>query len=70
MVIMEKFNERKSKLKRLMIDIDDLKVNPIGEDFGEVKINDKFELNDEVKQVINISKNDYLDLEYIFIITI
>ena len=67
---MEKFNERKSKLKRLMIDIDDLKVNPIGEDFGEVKINDKFELNDEVKQVINISKNDYLDLEYIFIITI
>ena len=70
MVIMEKFNERKSKLKRLMIDIDDLKVNPIGEDFGDVKLKDEFEINDEIKKVIKISKNDYLDLEYIFITTI
>jgi hypothetical protein len=70
MVIMEKFNERKSTLKRLLVDIDDLKVNPLTDDFGDVKLKDEFEINDEIKKVIKMSKNDYLDLEYIFITTI
>lgn len=64
---MEKFNERKSKLQRLIIDIDNLKVNPIPSDFKTIDLNDQFEVNDEVKKVIKISKNEYLDLEYVFI---
>jgi hypothetical protein len=67
---MEKFKQRKSTLQRLMVDIDNLKVNPVPEIFGNIKLKDKFDLNDEIKQVIKISKNDYLDLEYIFITTI
>lgn len=64
---MEKFNEKKSKLQRLIIDIDSLKVNPIPADFKTIGLNDQFEVNDEVKKVIKISKNEYLDLEYVFI---
>ncbi|MFY8169589.1 MAG: hypothetical protein ACOVK2_00575 [Candidatus Fonsibacter sp.] len=67
---MEKFKERKAKLQRLMINIDDLRVNPVCESLGEINLKDTFDFNDEVIQVIKISKNDWLDLEYIFVTTI
>jgi hypothetical protein len=67
MVIMKKFKERKGELQRLMINVDNLKVNPVGESLGEIKLKDTFDFNDEVLKVIKISKNDYLDLEYIFV---
>jgi hypothetical protein len=67
---MKKFKERKGELQRLMINVDNLKVNPVGESFGEINLKDTFDFNDEVIQVIKISKNDWLDLEYIFVTTI
>jgi len=67
---MEKFKERKAKLKRIMINVDNLKVNPVCNSFGEINLKDTFECNDEVSQVIKISKNEWLDLEYIFVTTI
>jgi hypothetical protein len=67
---MEKFKERKGNLERLIINIDDLKVNPVHESYGEINLKDTFDFNDEVLQVIKISKNEYLDLEYIFVTTI
>ena len=68
--IMKKFKERKGELQRLMINVDNLKVNPVGKSFGEINLKDTFDFNDEVIQVIKISKNDWLDLEYIFVTTI
>jgi hypothetical protein len=67
---MEKFKERKGELQRLMINVDNLKVNPVGESLGEINLKDTFDFNDEVLKVIKISKNDWLDLEYIFVTTI
>lgn len=67
---MKKFKERKGELQRLMINVDNLKVNPVGESFGGINLKDTFDFNDEVIQVIKISKNDWLDLEYIFVTTI
>jgi hypothetical protein len=67
---MKKFKERKGELQRLMINVDNLKVNPVCDSFGKINLKDTFECNDEVSQVIKISKNDWLDLEYIFVTTI
>ena len=64
---MEKYNTRKGKLQRLIIDIDNLKVNPVSDDLQNFYLNDQLIINDELKKVIKISKNEYLDLEYVFI---
>ena len=70
----EIFKERKSKLERIVIDISDLKVNPSTYDFDFYHIGGTFNFwrNDIPikKEIIKISRNEWLDLEYIFIKTV
>ena len=70
----ETFKERKSKLERIVIDISDLRVNPSTYDFEFYHIGGKFNfwINDVPikKEVIKITENKWLGLEYIFIKTI
>jgi len=70
----EKFKQRKGELERIMIDISDLRVNPATTDFSfyYVGATFNFHINDIPirKEVIKISRNEWLDLEYIFIKTV
>lgn len=70
----ETFKERKSKLERIVIDISDLRVNPSTYDFEFYHIGGTFNfwINDVPikKEVIKITENKWLGLEYIFIKTI
>jgi hypothetical protein len=68
------FKERKSNLERIIIDISDLRANhsTIDFDFYYVGGTFNFHINDVPikKEVIKISKNEWLDLEFIFIKTV
>jgi len=70
----EIFKERKSKLERIVIDISDLRVNPSTYDFDFYFIGGTFNfyINDIPirKKIIKITKNEWLNLEYIFIKTV
>ena len=70
----ETFKERKSKLERIVIDISDLRVNPSTYDFDFYHIGGTFNfwINDIPikKEVIKITENKWLGLEYIFIKTV
>ena len=70
----EIFKERKSKLERIVIDISDLRVNPSTYDFDFYHIGGTFNfwINDIPikKEVIKITENKWLGLEYIFIKTV
>ena len=70
----EKFKERKSELERILIDVSDLRINQSTTDFSFYYVGGTFNLwvDDEPirKEVIKISQNEWLDLEYIFIKTV
>lgn len=71
---LEKFKERKSNLERIIVDVSNLTVNHSKTDFSFYFIGGKFNMYfDETpieKEVIKISRNEWLDLEYIFIKTV
>jgi hypothetical protein len=70
----EIFKERKSKLERILIDISDLRINQSTKDFSFYSVGSRFNfhINDIPirKEVIKISRNEWLDIEYIFIKTV
>lgn len=70
----EKFKKRKSELERIIIDISDLRANHSKTDFSFYYIGGVFKIHIDgisiKKEVVKILKNEWLDLEYIFIKTI
>lgn len=75
MIKEEEYEERKSKLELFIIDISDLRVNPSKVDYLpfeiEVGVTFDFHVNDTPikKEIVKITKNNWLDLKYIFIKT-
>lgn len=74
MMTEEKFKERRSKLERILIDISDFKVNQATTDFSFYYVGGTFNLwiDDEpiLKEVIKITRNQFLNLECVFVKTI
>ena len=70
----EIFKERRSKLERILIDVSDFKVNQATIDFSFYYVGGTFNLwvDDEpiIKQVIKITRNQFLNLECVFVKTI
>lgn len=70
----ETFKERKSKLERVVIDISDLRANHSTIDFDFYYVGGTFNFwvddNPIKKEVVKINRNNFLDLEFIFIKTI
>ena len=70
----EIFKERRSKLERILIDVSDFKVNQATTDFSFYYVGGTFNLwvDDEpiIKQVIKITRNQFLNLECVFVKTI
>ena len=70
----ETFKERKSKLERIVIDISDLRANHSTTEFDFYYVGGTFNFwvddNPIKKEVVKINRNNFLDLEFIFIKTI
>jgi len=70
----KKFKERKSKLERIVIDLSDLKTNHSTTDFDFWYVGGTFNFwlddNPIKKEVVKINRNEFLDLEFIFIKTV
>lgn len=74
MITEEIFKERRNKLERILIDISDFKVNQATTDFSFYYVGGTFNLwiDDEpiLKEVIKITRNQFLNLECVFVKTV